>query len=245
MVVTQKKDHTACVISTGSVTSHMMDSMTFISDVVSVIFLVSSVLTARWALHGFRQSRQALREAASYVTVIVGALSSRIESTETVVNQLRSTIAADAENTSSQEFQASLRAKYEELYTSIQELASNDKRILQDFEQLESRLMNQRSKIEQRKLPSLIQLEGDQPLDRLTQTERQILEILAAAPLPAPELGRRLSKSREHMARLMKKLYMEGYVDRESTRAPFRYKLNERLRSNLGDTVSQSQSEKI
>lgn len=223
----------------------MLDLMTPILDVVSVIFLVSSILIARWALRGFQQSKQALREAASYVTVIVGALSSRIESTEMVVNQLRSAIAADSDKTSSQEVQVNLQAKYEELYKSVQELLSNDKRILQDFEQLESRLMNQRSKIEQRKLPSLVQLEEDQPFDRLTQTERQILEILAVAPLPAPELGRRLSKSREHMARLMKRLYMEGYVDRESNRAPFRYKLNERLRSNLGDTVSQSQSEKV
>jgi len=227
------------------VTSRMLDLMTPILDVVSVIFLVSSILIARWALRGFQQSKQALREAASYVTVIVGALSSRIESTEMVVNQLRSAIAADSDKTSSQEVQVNLQAKYEELYKSVQELLSNDKRILQDFEQLESRLMNQRSKIEQRKLPSLVQLEEDQPFDRLTQTERQILEILAVAPLPAPELGRRLSKSREHMARLMKRLYMEGYVDRESNRAPFRYKLNERLRSNLGDTVSQSQSEKV
>lgn len=233
------------MISTGSVTSRMMDSMTLILDAVGVIFLISSILTARLALHGFQQSKQALREAASYVTVIVGALSSRIESTEMVVNQLRSAIAADAENTSSQDIQVNLQTKYEDLYRSIQELVSNDKRILQDFEQLQSRLMNQRSNIEQRKLPSLVQLEEGQPFDRLTQTERQILEILAAAPLPAPELGRRLSKSREHMARLMKKLYMEGYVDRESNRAPFRYKLNERLRSNLGDTVSQSQSEKL
>jgi biotin operon repressor len=223
----------------------MMDSITLISVAVSVILLAYSILTARWALHGFQQSKQALREAASYVTVIVGALSSRIESTEMAVSQLRSAIAADAENTSSQEAQANLQAKYQELYKSIQELLSNDKRILQDFEQLESRLTNQRSKIERRKLPSLVESEEDQPFDRLTQTERQILEMLAGSPLPAPELGRRLSKSREHVARLMKKLYMEGYVDRESTRAPFRYKLNEKLRSNLGDTVSQSQSEKI
>ena len=216
-----------------------------ILDAVGVIFLVSSILTAKWALHGFQQSKQALREAASYVSVIVGALSSRIESIELAVNQLRSAMVANAETTSTQERQANLQAKYEELYKSIQELISNHKRILQDFEQLESRLTNHRSKIEQRELPSPVELEKGQPFDRLTQTERQILEILATGPLPAPELGRRLSKSREHMARLMKKLYMDGYVDRESNHAPFRYKLNEKLRSNLGDTLSQSPSEKI
>jgi DNA-binding MarR family transcriptional regulator len=49
----------------------------------------------------------------------------------------------------------------------------------------------------------------------------------------APEIGKHLKKSREHTSRLMKKLYIEGYVDRESNRSPFRYKLNETLRSTF------------
>ena len=32
---------------------------------------------------------------------------------------------------------------------------------------------------------------------------------------------------------MMKKLYMEGYVDRETNHAPFRYKLNDSLRPAL------------
>lgn len=71
-------------------------------------------------------------------------------------------------------------------------------------------------------------------LTALTPTERETLDILLnEGPKPAPELGKRLNKSREHTSRLMKKLYLEGYVDCESNRAPFRYKLKESVRSAL------------
>jgi hypothetical protein len=46
-----------------------------------------------------------------------------------------------------------------------------------------------------------------------------------------------MRKSREHMARLMKKLYMDGYVDRESNHAPFRYKINEKVLEALAGSA--------
>ena len=89
---------------------------------------------------------------------------------------------------------------------------------------------------------------GENAVAALTQTESQVLEILRReGPKAAPELGHRMRKSREHMARLMKKLYLDGYVDRESNRAPFRYKLNEKVGSMLehGETsVTAAASEK-
>jgi hypothetical protein len=45
----------------------------------------------------------------------------------------------------------------------------------------------------------------------------------------------------------MKKLYLEGYVDRESNHAPYRYKLNEKIGSILkpsSSVVSAEPSEK-
>jgi DNA-binding MarR family transcriptional regulator len=90
---------------------------------------------------------------------------------------------------------------------------------------------------------------GGDALAALTPTERHTLEILGReGPKAAPELGRRMRKSREHMARLMKKLYLDGYVDRESNHAPFRYKLNERIGSVLQPsekTVTAEASEKV
>lgn len=85
--------------------------------------------------------------------------------------------------------------------------------------------------------------EGD-ILSALTSTERMTLEILKVeGSKGAPELGKRLKKSREHTSRLMKKLYMEGFVKRESNHTPFRYKLNDEVRSALEEAGNQPKEE--
>src|SRR5207245_6929336 len=64
-----------------------------------------------------------------------------------------------------------------------------------------------------------------------TPTELQVLTMLAnEGPKSAPEIGRIVGRSREHTARLMKKLYEEGYIRRDQTRIPFRYSLVDRVK---------------
>ncbi len=63
-----------------------------------------------------------------------------------------------------------------------------------------------------------------------TPTELQVLSLLAErGPMSAPEVGKAVGRSREHSARLMKKLFEEGYVRRDQTRIPFRYSLVDRV----------------
>jgi chromosome segregation ATPase len=215
-----------------------LDPVTF-SSIVSVILLVMAILTARWALIGFKQSKQALKEAASYVSVIVGALSSRIESLEELTGQLRDAIRSlSNDSTALGSSDVALESKFQELQKSLEGLLSQHTQMLQELDHLRS---NPVAPVSQSRTP----LPEDAVLEKLTPTERQTLQILTEGPLPAPELGRRLNKSREHMARLMKRLYLEGYVDREADRPPFRYKLNDKLRSSLGGPVNASPSEKI
>ena len=67
-----------------------------------------------------------------------------------------------------------------------------------------------------------------------TPTELQVLTMLASeGPKSAPEIGRVVGRSREHTARLMKKLYEEGYIRRDQTRIPFRYSLVERVKQTF------------
>lgn len=190
-------------------------------------------------MKGFKQSKQALREATSYVNVIVGALSPRIESLEQISNQMRDivrAIAADSAGLRSSD--ANLESKCQELEKSLASILTQHKQILHDLENLRSRPAA---------LPPQPRaaLEENPVLDRLTPTERETLQILKDGALRAPELGRRVNKSREHMARLMKKLYQEGYVDRETDRPPFRYKLNDKLLSSLGAPVNPSRPENV
>jgi DNA-binding MarR family transcriptional regulator len=67
-----------------------------------------------------------------------------------------------------------------------------------------------------------------------TPTELQVLTLLAdEGPKSAPEIGRVVGRSREHTARLMKRLFDEGYVRRDQTRIPFRYSTVERVKQSF------------
>ena len=67
-----------------------------------------------------------------------------------------------------------------------------------------------------------------------TPTELQVLTLLAEqGPKSAPEIGKFVGRSREHTARLMKKLFDEGYVRRDQSRIPFRYSTVERVKQSF------------
>jgi DNA-binding MarR family transcriptional regulator len=67
-----------------------------------------------------------------------------------------------------------------------------------------------------------------------TPTEMQVLSLLSEkGALAAPEIGRLVGRSREHTARLMKRLFEEGYVRRDQNRIPFRYSLVERVKQSF------------
>jgi hypothetical protein len=70
-------------------------------------------------------------------------------------------------------------------------------------------------------------------LDKLNSTELRVLEMLLENSMAAPEIGKTILKTREHTARLMKKLYEEGYIERETNKIPYAYKINESLRNFL------------
>jgi hypothetical protein len=70
-------------------------------------------------------------------------------------------------------------------------------------------------------------------LEKLNSTEIQVLSLLNMKSMPAPEIGRNIGKTREHSARLMKKLYEEGYIERDTNKMPYSYKINENLRNVL------------
>jgi len=220
-----------------------VDLQPILLNLTSLGLIAFSVVTARWALIGFRESKQALRESASYVSAIVSALSSHIESLESIVDETR----RDIDSMSNQDDALEdLRSEYHKLSSQVQELIATDGQLLHDIDLLKSRSSAQSSHLAIVNASPIIRasLEGEGILNALTVTERQVIEILSQGSLGAPELGRRLNKSREHMARLMKKLYLEGYVDRESSRPPFRYGLNEKVRLALGAGITESPSEK-
>ncbi len=83
----------------------------------------------------------------------------------------------------------------------------------------------------------VIPIRRDKAMAALTDTEIQVLEMLSTdGPKTAPEIKDRVHLSREHTARLMKKLYEEGYVEREAGKIPFRYSIKAEMEKLLKKT---------
>jgi len=77
-------------------------------------------------------------------------------------------------------------------------------------------------------------IKRDKAIASLTETEVAVLEFLVAeGSKTAPEIKEKVQLSREHTARLMKKLYEEGYVERETGKLPFRYSVKKEMEKLL------------
>jgi DNA-binding MarR family transcriptional regulator len=80
----------------------------------------------------------------------------------------------------------------------------------------------------------VILIKRDKAMAALTDTEIAVLEMLSTeGAKTAPEIKERVHLSREHTARLMKKLYEEGYLERETGKIPFRYSVKKEMEKLL------------
>jgi uncharacterized membrane protein len=88
---------------------------------------------------------------------------------------------------------------------------------------------------------AVIPIKREKVLAPLTDTELSVLETLVEeGAQTAPEIRDRIKLSREHTARLMKKLYQEGYLERDTTKIPFKYRAKKEMNKLLGKTESET-----
>jgi len=91
--------------------------------------------------------------------------------------------------------------------------------------------------ISEAKIKAAIPIKMERALAPLTETELSVLEILAAeGKKTAPEIRNRIKLTREHTARLMKKLYEKGYLEREAGKMPYAYSIKEEMQRILKKT---------
>jgi DNA-binding MarR family transcriptional regulator len=80
-------------------------------------------------------------------------------------------------------------------------------------------------------------IKRDKAMASLTETEVAVLEFLSSeGPKTAPEIKEKVQLSREHTARLMKKLYEQGYLERETDKLPFKYSVKKEMEKLLKKT---------
>lgn len=108
----------------------------------------------------------------------------------------------------------------------VEVISGNQQTLQKQFNSLEER-MQFIGKEEKR----VAALDEGQPFSKLTETERIVLQFLIdEGAKTAPEVEEKIGKTREHTARLMKKLWQEGYIERDTHQLPYIYRVTENLK---------------
>jgi predicted transcriptional regulator len=95
--------------------------------------------------------------------------------------------------------------------------------------------------IPEARVEAVIPIKREKVLAPLTETELSVLEMLAReGSKTAPEIKDRIKLSREHTARLMKKLYEEGYLERDTSKIPFKYRVKKEMKKLLRKTENET-----
>jgi DNA-binding MarR family transcriptional regulator len=84
------------------------------------------------------------------------------------------------------------------------------------------------------KIEAAIPIKKESALAPLTETELAVLETIGKeGEKTAPEIREKIGLTREHSARLMKKLYKDGYLERDTHKMPYVYRLKEEMEKIL------------
>lgn len=80
-------------------------------------------------------------------------------------------------------------------------------------------------------LSAPIPVEGNNIIQQITETEMEVLKMIVdLGEGTVPEIKDVIGKTREHTARLLKKLYEKGYIDRNTSGMPYRYSIRKEIR---------------
>jgi predicted HTH transcriptional regulator len=147
--------------------------------------------------------------------------------------------------------------EYEEQMTNLTSLVSNapniEKKVsgqlermkneVENIKQAQAKVMTKLVEIEkikkerpvpETKIEAAIPIKKESALAPLTETELEVLEIISKeGEKTAPEIREKIGLTREHSARLMKKLYKDGYLERDTHKMPYVYRLKEEMEKLL------------
>jgi DNA repair ATPase RecN len=138
------------------------------------------------------------------------------------------------------EHKEKIPAKLGEMDEKVSALSTSHEKLVSKVSEIEEQT-RQFSMIPEAKIEAVIPIKREKALAPLTETELSVLEMLASeGPKTAPEIKDRIKLSREHTARLMKKLYEGGYLERDTSKIPFKYNVKKEMENLLKKKESEA-----
>jgi uncharacterized membrane protein len=123
------------------------------------------------------------------------------------------------------EIEQKILGRFKTIDKKIEERIKTQERIVEKIAELEKIQGGYNTEIQ-----TVIPIRKEKALAPLTETELMVLETLAReGEKAAPEIRRRIELSREHTSRLMKKLYENGYLERDTRKIPYTYSIKKEM----------------
>lgn len=92
-----------------------------------------------------------------------------------------------------------------------------------------------------REVDAAIPVDESDVLAQLTGTEIQVLKLMQNMGFSSvPQIKDKISKTREHTARLLKKLFEKGFIDRNTSSMPYRYQVRKEVKELINDQIDVS-----
>jgi predicted HTH transcriptional regulator len=158
----------------------------------------------------------------------------KAEEIDGMLRALEGRVAADSED------KKGISARLTEVEKRVSDVVASQQTTSSKIASLEEQA-NQLKVTPEAHFEGVIPLRREKAMAQLTNTEVAVLELLVSeGAKTAPEIKERVKLSREHTARLMKKLYEEGYLERETGKIPFKYSVKKEMEKLLKKTETQT-----
>ena len=137
------------------------------------------------------------------------------------------------------EVEPKLSVQIEKMDKKVNDLIASQERVVQRVAEVEK--AKYKAPPSEAKIEAAIPIKKEKALAPLTETELAVLEVIAKeGEKTAPEIRERIGLTREHTARLMKKLYGDGYLERDTRKMPYTYRLKEEMQKILKKREAQA-----
>jgi len=222
--------------------------MVYDSLLVVTISLLLIALAATFLFYGrIRRTSQEYEKAKNAVEDIVISFDRQVERHEQKLGALAyKTEALSSRSEMLKEKVTAQKGQLKEVVAKVQDFSAQIDGVnkeIRDIVDAQKKMVDKVEEMEKLKLAAptteatteiAFPIKRDKALAQLTETELNVLEILAKeGGKTSPEIKDKIKLAREHTARLMKKLYEEGYIERDTQKLPYEYMIKEEMRGLL------------
>jgi len=119
-----------------------------------------------------------------------------------------------------------------EMRSEVEGIKASQDKVMQKIVEIEK--LKEEVYVPEMKIEAAIPIKREKALAPLTETELMVLETIGKeGEKTAPEIREKIVLTREHTARLMKKLYKDGYLERDTHKMPYVYRLKKEMQKIL------------